>query len=222
MVECIGDEGKINVQNDIEAVLRREYPAIYRSDIQFEETYKRHFRKREEIERESPKLISYILSTIRDDAKDKLLSQPNYTRANNTYDPLLLWNTIEQVFALQGRYSDVTIRTKYINYFQKEDLFDFYVVKTKEMLETLHGLGIVYDNASVVTQFLTRMVSVCDVWDNKVHLLLATIPLPPLDEVIKQLMSERQVMKAWDKPHPDDIESPYKRKIRSEVPVLKV
>ena len=162
LVERIGEEGDINVQNDIEAALRREYPVVYRSDIQFEETYKRYFRKLEEIERESPKLISYILSTISDEAKSKLQSQPNYARANNTYNPLLLWNTIEQVFALQGRYSDVTIRTKYINYFQKEDSFDVYVVKTKEMLETLQGLGIVYDNASIVTQFLTRMVAVCD------------------------------------------------------------
>ena len=142
------------------------------------------------------------MSTINDNAKDKLQMQPNYVPADETEDPRLLWNTIEEFLLFEAAT---------LTWLSAPSTSTTSSKKIPLMLSTSRGLGIVYDNASVVTQFLTHMAPVCDTWDNKVHYILATIPLPLLDEVIEQLMATRQLMKVTNKPHPDDMERPYKR-----------
>ena len=110
--ERIGDNQDINAMNSIEDDLRQEFLPICRSDILFEWAYKQYSRKLEEIETETSKIICFILETITDDAKKKLLLQAIFEIAKDTNDVILLWRTIDDVYAHQGQFSSTTIRAK--------------------------------------------------------------------------------------------------------------
>ena len=217
--ERIGDEDDIDAMNGIEDALRQEFRPVFRSDIQFEEAYKRYSRKLEEIDKETPKLISFILETISDDAKEKLLPKADYETSKDTADVILLWRTIEDVYDRQGKFSTITIREKYMNYKQGENSFDTYVTNFKEMLRIQRDLGINPDNDSIVIQFLIRTNHVNETWDSKIHMLMSTTPLPEFENVVQQLMDTKQLMLAHGKPHPDDVIIPNKNK--RDVPALR-
>ena len=104
LAERMGDEDDADVLNDIEDALGCKYPAMYRNDIQHEEAYKRYSRKLDDTEKNSLLLMAFMLERITPSAKNKLIAQTNYLIADRTEDPLLLWNTIEQVFARQGEF----------------------------------------------------------------------------------------------------------------------
>ena len=218
LAERMGDEDDADSLNDIEDALGREYPAMYRNDIQYEEAYKRYSRKLDDTEKNSPLLMAFMLEYITTSAKNKLIAQTNYIIADRTEDPLLMWNTIEDVFARAGDLSEVTIRMEYNSLKQDELTFDEYVTRTRDILKKLASINIRHDNGFIVTQFLINLRKIPGVWDNKVHTLLATTPLPDLEVAIKELMKTRQIMKTNNQAHTDDYPRP--RKAKGDIPIM--
>ena len=127
-------------------------------------------------------------------------AQPLYERVIDEEDVDGVWNIMEKVFARQGVYSVVALRTKLITMRQDSSLFDSYVCDFRETVQMLTDLGVKMDEDSNVIQFLTSLKREHDdaTWDLKISELLSTIPLPTLSKAIDVLMAQRQLTKIRD------------------------
>ena len=66
----VSDENDNKVIAGIDNEMMMKFPEAFLLDFQYEESYKKAMRKNEEIGREVPKLISYLLSTMSISAKN--------------------------------------------------------------------------------------------------------------------------------------------------------
>ena len=93
-----------------------------------------------------PKLISYILSTMSHEVKDQIMAQPDYEHAIDGENVIELRDILERVFARQGIYSSVALRSKLILLRQEDKTFDAYVCEFQEILQMLNAVGVKLDD----------------------------------------------------------------------------
>ena len=182
-----------DAQEEIRSVFSAQYKPAYPAGIQFDEAYKRYIRLSDYHRSDAPRLLAAMLDSFSHSAKEKIRANSRYKAAESTIDYLDMWKITEEVMARQGRYSSITARTRHMDLHQGESSFDAYVLLFRNSVQALSDLGVVMDNVTNVLQFLTRLKPMGGTWDDKVATLIATDPVPDLDEVVSALQAHKQL-----------------------------
>ena len=111
-------------------------------------------RRKAKFDEDKPRFLGYILSRLSENAKYKLKSQPNYSKARDEEDLVAIWKMIEEMHGSRGQYSDVLISQKLFAARQGSKSFEAYVVYFQDLLDMLAVHGAAPSNRDQTIMFL--------------------------------------------------------------------
>jgi len=176
-------------EDDLRNRVLKEYIDVYPNLAMFQEAYRTALRRSERYRDDKPRFMSYILSAMSEQSKERLRANPGYGAALAGKDLLAIWKIANNIFGRRGVYSHAVSMTKLVNLKQgPADSFEGFVNAFRDTVRALRDAGAPIQDGNATVMFHNSVNSTP--FRQKVLELLGTVPLPALEDVIRSLSDQ--------------------------------
>jgi hypothetical protein len=182
----------------IDEGLQAKFIERFTDDFTYQEAYKTYTRSLRDVNDDGPSLFTELLSTMNLPTKNKVKASPEYKEADDNQDYMKLYQIQTKIFNRQGTFSKTAARARYSAHsmLSSPDMtLEQYVIEFREIIELYRELLIPIDPEGDVVHFLMHLRKEPGIegYDMKIQSLLATVPLPDLDDCVSALYEQLQL-----------------------------
>ena len=182
----------------IDEALQAKYIERFSDDFTYQEAFKDYSRSRREAKDDGPSLFTELLSTMNLPTKNKVKASPEYKQADDDQNYMKLYEIQTKIFNRQGTFSKTAARARYSAHsmLSNPDMtLEQYIIELREIIDLYGELNIPIDPEGDVVHFLMNLRKEPGIegYDMKIQSLLATDPLPDLDECVSALYEQLQL-----------------------------